>query len=61
LYENTRTGATCSAEVADDYHTTVELLLFLAAPISTRGMKKTMGAMGDHVYDQLNKECGFGT
>jgi hypothetical protein len=60
LYENARTGARCSAEVADSYHTTVELLLFLAAPFSTRGMQKTMGAMGDHVYDQLHRGCGFG-
>jgi hypothetical protein len=58
LYENARTGARCSAEVSDSFHTTVELLLFLVA---TRGMHKTMGAMGDHVYDQLHRECGFGT
>ena len=61
VYENTRTGARCSAEVVDSYHTTVELLLFLAAPISTRGINKTMGSMGDHIYDQLRRECGFGT
>jgi len=60
VYENTRTGARCSAEVVDSYHTTVELLLFLAAPFSTRGINKTMGSMGDHIYDQLQRECGFG-
>ncbi len=61
VYENTRTGARCSAEVIDSYHTTVELLLFLAAPFSTRGLNKTMNSMGDHIYDQLQRECGFGT
>lgn len=61
VYENTRTGERCSAEAVDSFHTTVELLLFLAAPFSTRGINKTMGAMGDHIYDQLYRECGFGT
>jgi hypothetical protein len=61
VYENTRTGARCSAEVVDSYHTTVELLLILAAPFSTMGAKNTIGAMGDHIYDQLHRECGFGT
>ena len=61
VYENTRTGARCSAEVVDSFHTTVELLLFLAAPLSTRGINKTMNSMGDHIYDQLHRECGFGT
>jgi len=60
LYENTRTGARCSAEVVDSYHTTVELLLFLAAPVSLRGASKTMEAMGDHIYDQLYRECALG-
>jgi hypothetical protein len=61
VYENTRTGARCSAEVVDSYHTTFELLLLLAAPFSTLGANKTMGAMGDHIYDQLYRECSFGT
>jgi hypothetical protein len=61
LYENTRTGAHYSAEAVDSHHTTVELLLFLAAPFSTLGANKTMEAMGDHIYDQLHRECGFGT
>ena len=60
VYENTATGDRCSAEVADSYHTTVELLLFLAAPFSMIGQKSTMDGMADHLYDQLHRECGFG-
>jgi hypothetical protein len=58
LYESTRTGVRGSAEIIDSYHKTVQLLLFLAAPFSLRGANK---AMGDHIYDQLHRECGFGT
>ena len=60
VYENTRTGARCSAEVVDSYRTIFELLLFLAAPFSQRGMNTMKGTMGDHIYDQLHRECGFG-
>ena len=60
FYENALAGKRCSAEVADSYHTTVELFLVFAAPVSTRGQKKTMGGMADHVYDQLQRDCGFG-
>lgn len=60
VYENTATGNRCSAEVADSYHTTIELLLFLAVPFSARGQQQTMESMADHLYDQLRHECGFG-
>lgn len=53
-------GLRCSAEVADSYHTTIELLLMFAAPIAGRGQQQTMDAMGDHVFEQLARECGFG-
>ena len=60
LYQNTKTGTECSAEVAASYHTIVELLLFVAAPVATKGMNETFDAMAAHLYDQLHQKCGFG-
>lgn len=57
--EDTRTGARHSAAVADSYHTTVELFLFLAAPVSLRGADQTWTAMGDHIYQQLREQGAF--
>lgn len=59
VLENVKTGEKFSAAVEDSYDTTVELLLFLAAPIATRGQSKTMDAIADHVYDQLRRKGAF--
>jgi hypothetical protein len=60
VLENVETGEKYSAAVEDSFHTTVELLLFLAAPISMRGHHATMDAMADHLYEQLRAEGAFG-
>jgi hypothetical protein len=59
VIENVGTGERYSASAADSYHTTVELLLFLAAPISMRGHTKTMNAIADHLYQQLKDAGAF--
>jgi hypothetical protein len=59
VLENVKTGEKFSAAVEDSYHTTVELLLFLAAPIATRGQSKTMDAIADHLYEQLRRKGAF--
>ena len=60
VLEKVATGEKYSAAVEDSFHTTVELLLFLAAPISLRGHNATMDAMADHLYEQLRAEGAFG-
>jgi hypothetical protein len=60
VLENAETGEKFSAAVEDSYHTTVELLLFLALPFSTRGQSRTMENMSDHLYDQLRAQGAFG-
>jgi hypothetical protein len=57
--ENPKTGQRYSASVADSYGTTVELLLFLAAPFSMIGASHTWDAMADHLYDQLRSQGAF--
>jgi hypothetical protein len=59
VVENVKTGEKFSAAVEDSYHTTVELLLFVAAPIAARGQSKTMDAIADHLYDQLRRKGAF--
>lgn len=58
--ENGRTGDRFSAGVAESYETWVELLLVLAAPVSTRGMSDTMDRMSLHLYEQLRVQDAFG-
>jgi hypothetical protein len=60
VLEDVKTGEKFSAAVEDSYKTTVELLLFVAAPIATRGQSKTMDAMADHLYEQLRRKGAFG-
>jgi hypothetical protein len=57
--EKVATGERYSAGVADGFHTTVELLLMFAAPVSMRGLNATMDAMSDHLYQQLRDEGAF--
>lgn len=57
--EKVATGERYSATVEDSFHTTVELLLFLAAPVSMRGFSSTMDAMSDHLYQQLRDKGAF--
>ena len=57
--ENRRTGQRFSASVADSYHTTIELLLFVAAPVAMRGADRTWNAMADHLYEQLRAQGAF--
>jgi hypothetical protein len=59
VVENVKTGQKFSSAVEDSYGTTVELLLFLAAPIATRGQSKTMDAIADHLYEQLRSKGAF--
>ena len=59
VVENVRTGEKYSASVEDSYHTTVELLLFLAAPVASRGERQTMNALADHLYQQVRDEGAF--
>lgn len=58
--EEVGTGQRYSAEVADSYHTTVELLLFLAAPVALRGQSQTFDNIADHLYEQLRAKGAFG-
>lgn len=57
--ENVKTGAKYSAAVEDGYATWIELFLFLAAPVSTRGAAKTWDGMADHLYEQLRAQGAF--
>lgn len=59
VVENVATGEKYSASAADSYHTTVELLLLLAAPISARGQTETMNAIADNLYKQLQDAGAF--
>lgn len=59
LLEDPRSGARYSAAVEDSFHTTIELLLFLAAPFSMRGANATYDAMADHLYQQLRDKGAF--
>ena len=61
IAENVRTGDKFSGAVADSYHTTVQLLLFLAAPVATRGQSETMDLLADHLYEQLRSKGAFST
>lgn len=60
VLENVKTGERYSGAVEDSFHTTVELLLFLALPFSSRGQSRTMDAMADHLYEQLRAKGAFG-
>jgi hypothetical protein len=60
VLQDVHSGAQYSAAVEDSFHTTIELLLFLAAPISMRGANATFDAMADHLYQQLRDEGAFG-
>jgi len=57
--EEVRTGRRYGATVADSYHTTVELFLFLVAPVSLRGAHQTLDAIADHLYEQLRSKGAF--
>jgi hypothetical protein len=56
---DTKTGAKYSAAVEDSYKTWVELLLFVALPVSTRGASATYTNMADHLYEQLRTQGAF--
>lgn len=57
--ENPATGEKWSASAEDSYHTTVELLLVLAAPVALRGQNQTFDAIADHLYEQLRSKGAF--
>ena len=57
--EDVKTGVKYDAAVSDSYRTTVELFLMFAAPVATRGQQKTINAMADHLYHQLQQAGAF--
>lgn len=57
--ENARTGEKFASAVADSFHSTIELFLVFAAPVSRRGFDATMDAMSAHLYQQLADKGAF--